>query len=277
MGLRVLDGEESLSKIKKIVAVAAGKGGVGKSTVTAALALASALRGLKVGVLDADVYGPSIPLLLPDTTQVSTHLDKIIPAKSHAIQTLSITHFGITDTSTAFRAPVVNMFIQQCIHQVFWGDLDILYVDFPPGVGDVHLCLLQEWAFTGAILVTMPNKLSQSDVEKAGDSFVEMGVPISCVIENFSGVALEGISSDTALFGNQTGKLIQDRYQAPLLEKVPLDPRFSTLLNSGENPFLESRLRGAAERFMSIESTLFEELALAKAPSPLGQTLVWRS
>ncbi len=248
MGLKVLS-ETSPSKIKKIVAVAAGKGGVGKSTLTASLALASALSGLRVGVLDADVYGPSIPLLLPDTTPVSTKDGWIVPAYSGNIRTLSITHFGITENGAAFRAPVVNMFIQPCVRQVAWGELDILYVDFPPGVGDVHLCLLQELAFHGVVLVTMPNRLSQSDVEKAADSFQELEVPVLALVENFA---------NSTVFGIQNSGALQERYQPLLVEKISLDPDYTAVLNQGENPFLRSRLSVMAQELIAMEGRIRE-------------------
>ncbi|MBM3194479.1 MAG: Mrp/NBP35 family ATP-binding protein [Chlamydiae bacterium] len=274
MGFRILDSVENTFKIKKVVAVAAGKGGVGKSTISASLALASSLRGLKTGVLDADVYGPSIPILLPDTEKMGVQKDRIIPARSGNIQTVSMSHFHLTDSSTAFRAPVVNMFVQQCTNQVDWGELDVLYVDFPPGVGDVHLSLLQEWAFSGVVLVSLPNRLSQSDVEKAGRSFTEMGVEVLCVLENMASstdpTRFRGLS-----FGQSSSKKLQEQFNAPFFETVPFDPLFAQTLDRGDNPFLQSRLTDAAKGILEIEANLIRYLEEKEPISPYPKVLEW--
>ena len=274
MGFRILDSVENTFKIKKVVAVAAGKGGVGKSTVSASLALASSLRGLKTGVLDADVYGPSIPILLPDTEKMGVQKDRILPARSGNIQTVSMSHFHLTDTSTAFRAPVVNMFVQQCVNQVDWGDLDVLYVDFPPGVGDVHLSLLQEWAFCGVVLVSLPNRLSQSDVEKAGRSFIEMGVDVLSVLENMTPSSdpthLRGFS-----FGQSSSKGLQKLFDAPFFETIPFDPLFAQTLDRGDNPFLQSRLTDAAKCILQIEANLMGYLDEKEPIYPYPKVLEW--
>ncbi|NDE63670.1 MAG: hypothetical protein EB053_04875 [Chlamydiae bacterium] len=276
MGFKVLDSVENAVKIKKVIAVAAGKGGVGKSTAAASLALASSLRGLKTAVLDADVYGPSIPILLPDTSHMSVQKDRIIPARSDQIQTVSISHFHLTNSSTAFRAPVVNMFIQQCVHQVDWGELDVLYVDFPPGVGDVHLSLLQEWAFSGVVLISLPNRITHSDVEKAGRSFIEMGVEVVCVLENMSAPSIDSNRGLGHSFGQTSSVSLKELFNAPLFEKVPFDPFFASTLDRGDNPFLQSRLTEAATSFLEIESKLIRYLDEKGSPSPYPKVLDWR-
>jgi ATP-binding protein involved in chromosome partitioning len=236
--------------VKKVIGVAAGKGGVGKSTLCTSLALASAMRGLKVGVLDADLYGPSIPLLLPQTDPLRVDEDSIIPPKSGNIRFISIEHFNVTESSTAFRAPVVNMFIEQCIHAVNWGDLDVLYVDFPPGVGDVHLSLLQNWAFSGVVLVTQPSPLSISDVYKAARSFQEMQVPIIALLENLD---LQNNNIIKTKIEDMTKE-----FSIPVHEVMPLDPNFCAILQNNENPFLRSKLSLLANKVLEVEEQVFD-------------------
>jgi len=276
MALNILQKVQKGSKIKKLVAVAAGKGGVGKSTVCAALARSSALRGLKVGVLDADLYGPSIPILFPAEAPIKVEGDSIKPALSAGIRVLSITHFGFADQSPAFRAPVVNMFLQQCIHKVDWGELDVLYVDFPPGVGDVHLCLLQEWAFSGVVLVSLPNRMSQSDVEKAASSFLEMGVPILSIVENMASIAAQS-SFDQPLFGKVDLQPLVEITNAQMFQKIPFDPHFAALLDQGENPFMQSRLSSATQAFLTFEEELLQLLDKTLHPEVFKQTLEWQT
>jgi ATP-binding protein involved in chromosome partitioning len=275
MGLNILNGAQGASKIKKLVAVAAGKGGVGKSTVCAALARSSALRGLKVGILDADVYGPSMPLLFPVDKAPIVVDQRIQPATCGNIKVVSISHFGLVEKATAFRAPVVNMFLQQCIHKVDWGDLDILYVDFPPGVGDVHLCLLQEWAFSGVVLVSLANRLSKSDVEKAATSFVDMGVPVLCVLENMAHIEATHQFVEP-LFGKVDLQSLVKNTGAALYKKIPFDPKLASLFDSSENPFMQSKLSPAAEAFLSFEEELLKLLDNSLQPQVYTQTLEWQ-
>jgi ATP-binding protein involved in chromosome partitioning len=276
MALNILQKVQKGSRIKKLVAVAAGKGGVGKSTVCASLARSSALRGLKVGILDADLYGPSIPILFPVEVPVKVAGENIEPALSANIRVLSIAHFGFADQSPAFRAPVVNMFLQQCIHKVDWGELDVLYVDFPPGIGDVHLCLLQEWAFSGVVLVSLPNRMSQSDVEKAASSFSEMGVPVLSILENMASNAAQSMF-DQPLFGKVDLQPLVETSKAKIYQKIPFDPRFAALLDQGENPFMQSRLSDAAQAFLAFEEELMQLLDSSPQPEVFKQTLEWQT
>lgn len=275
MPLPIVTGASQAPKIKKLVAVAAGKGGVGKSTVCAGLARAAAVRGLKVGVLDADVYGPSVPILFPADVPPKLEQGKISPAVSAGIKVLSVTHFGFAETATAFRAPVVNMFLQQCIHQVDWGELDVLFVDFPPGVGDVHLCLLQEWAFSGVVLVTLPNRISLSDVEKACLSFLDMGVPVCCVLENMAFTSHEG-EGNASLFGSVAIKPLLELSKAPLNKKLPFDPKFTALIDQGDNPYMQSRLTPMAAHLQTVEKELFDLLDAAPVPDVYPMLLEWK-
>lgn len=276
MALNIMQEVQRTSRIKKLVAVAAGKGGVGKSTVCAALARSSALRGLKVGILDADLYGPSIPILFPADISLKIEGDKIQPAWSDTIKVLSISHFGFADAAPAFRAPVVNMFLQQCIHKVDWGELDVLYVDFPPGVGDVHLCLLQEWAFSGVVLVCLPNRISISDVEKAASSFLEMGVPVLSILENMASV--EGHANFVQpFFGKSDLQELVKKSRAEIYKKIPFDSKFAALLDQGENPLMQSKLSVAAEEFMVFEKELLQLLGDTTQPEVFSQTLEWHA
>ena len=194
----------------KVIGVAAGKGGVGKTTVTVGLARALKEFGARVGILDADIYGPSIPLMMNEERPISEKEGKIVPAICEGMPVVSMSHFG--KGAAIVRAPIANGVVTQFLNDVLWGDLDFLLVDFPPGTGDVQLTLMQEGNLAGAVVVTTPQAVVRADVEKAMALFVRMGVPILGVIENMSGA-----------FGAGGGKILAKEWEVPLLAEIPFD------------------------------------------------------
>lgn len=210
-----------------IIAVAAGKGGVGKSTLAVNLSLALKELGAKVGVLDADIYGPSLRTMLPEEAPAQEDEGRISPALALGLKVISFSHFR--DEAAIVRAPIVNGVIEQFIHNVDWGDLDFLVVDFPPGTGDIQLTLMQQMNFSGALLVTTPQKVSLNDVEKAAQMFTRMEVPIIGIVENMSYL----INSDYSPFGKGGGKSLSERLSVPLLACIPIDPEISRSCDEG--------------------------------------------
>jgi ATP-binding protein involved in chromosome partitioning len=217
------------SSPRYVVAIAAGKGGVGKSTTAVNLAHALHRSGFSVGVLDADIYGPSLGRMMPVEVFPSIEEEEIIPGKCQGISVFSVAYMHPEEKSMSVRAPVVNGWIQKCVEKISWGELDYLLVDFPPGTGDIQLTLVQEIPFAGALLVTTPQSVSTSDVKKAAHMFHQMEVPILGVVENMSYLG------DTYPFGKGGGKSLADFLQVPLLCQIPLDERICSCSDTGKN------------------------------------------
>ncbi|MBP9841208.1 MAG: P-loop NTPase [Simkaniaceae bacterium] len=231
----------------KYIGIASGKGGVGKSTVTINLALALQNQGCRVGIIDADVYGPSIAAFLGIDEVPSAFENIMKPAMSQGIKLMSVSFFKAP--YLAVRAPIANQIITQMIQQVEWGDLDYLLIDFPPGTGDIQLTLLQTVPLDGAIAVTTPQRIAVLDVEKALYLFQEMQVPVIGLIENMS--HFEG----KFLFGEGGGEGLAAKFGIPLLAKIPIDPALS-LKGVGQEPLFS----GLAERLMKVDNDPLPEV-----------------
>ncbi|NPA42616.1 MAG: P-loop NTPase [Chlorobi bacterium] len=219
-----------IEKIKNIIAVASGKGGVGKSTVTANLAATLAKMGFKVGILDADVYGPSIPLMFgtQDERPLAVKEDgkvKILPVESHGVKLLSIGYFADPGQAVIWRGSMANSALNQMMFDTKWGDLDFLLIDLPPGTGDIQLSVMQMVPVTGAVVVTTPQNVAVADVRKAINMFQNpsINVPVLGIIENMSYFQpAECPENKYYIFGRDGGKLLADNLGLPLLGEVPL-------------------------------------------------------
>ncbi len=252
----------NLSSIRHIVAVAAGKGGVGKSTVALNLALYLVGKGAKVGLLDADLYGPSLKKMLPEETlpsQHPQHQERIIPAKSRGIKWISMAHFLHEESSASVRAPIANGVIKQFLHLVEWGDLDYLIIDFPPGTGDIQLTLIQEGALSGAVIVGAPQEIALLDVSKAVAMFREMQVPLIGLVENMS---YYRVDDKTILypFGKGKGECFTLENRMYFLGKIPVDPEISRCCDQGESIFAVSFESEAALSFASVAEKVTDQL-----------------
>lgn len=229
--------------MNKLLAIGAGKGGVGKSTLTCQLALALTAQGMRVGILDADVYGPSIDLLMPFDRPPDVINQKLIPAQFRDIQLMSIAYFR--KEAAIVRAPIANQTIERFLTGCSWDSLDYLLVDFPPGTGDVQLTLMQKAQFDAAILVTTPQDVALLDVEKAHSCFEHMRVPTLGLVENMSYFDHGG----QRLFplGEGGGDRLARQLGIPLLGKLPMDPRLSL---PQPMPILEPTLQIAKQIFV---------------------------
>ncbi len=215
---------QMLPGVKNIVAVASGKGGVGKSTISVNLAVALARAGATVGLLDADITGPNIPMMIGAEGQpVASPDGKITPIQAHGVKVISIAFFLPEGQPVVWRGPLVGGAIQQFLRDVDWGDLDYLVVDLPPGTSDAQLTLAQSVPITGAVLVTTPQNVSISDVEKAAAMFKRVSVPILGVVENMSGFVCAHCGETTDIFGRGGGERFASENGFDYLGGIPLD------------------------------------------------------
>lgn len=213
-----------LSKVKYIVGIAAGKGGVGKSTLTVNLGLALKTIGFQVGIMDTDIYGPSIRRMLPEDRLPSQKGEVLFPALCKGIQMISMAYFRREHEAAAVRAPIANGLIFQFIKNVQWGELDFLLIDFPPGTGDVQLTLSQHAHLTGAIMVTTPQEVALMDVRKAAHLFHQVKVPLIGIVENMSYYQHSVDHPPLYLFGKGGGERLAYETGSAFLGNIPIDP-----------------------------------------------------
>jgi ATP-binding protein involved in chromosome partitioning len=231
---RVQEGLTPLPNVKNVIAVASGKGGVGKSTVTANLALALRAEGASVGILDADIYGPSQPRMLglsgkPD----SKDGQRIEPKLNHGIQAMSIGFLIEEDTPMIWRGPMVTQALQQLLSDTNWVDLDYLIIDLPPGTGDIQLTLCQRVPVSGAVIVTTPQDIALLDAKKALKMFEKVNVPVLGIVENMATHVCSNCGHEEHIFGEGGGARMAEQYQVPLLGSLPLDIRIREQADSG--------------------------------------------
>lgn len=218
-------------EMKSIIPVASGKGGVGKSTVACNLALALADTGAKVALIDADLYGPSIPTLMGGGKIAIDHEERLIPAEKHGVKYVSLAFFlQNPDDPVIWRGPMFTKALNQLFNDVSWGDVDYCIVDLPPGTGDAQLSLCQMIQITGAIMVTTPQEVAMADVRKAISMFHKVNVDLFGIVENMTG----------DIFGQGGGELLAEKYQMPLLASIPLDPSVCKQGDAGEPVYLQS-------------------------------------
>ena len=246
-----------LENVKHVIAIASGKGGVGKSTIAANLACAMMKKGKKVGLLDLDIYGPSLPILLglneqPEMTQEK----KLIPLKKFDMEVMSFGFISGNDTPVIWRGPLVSRMTEQFFRDVKWGKLDVMILDLPPGTGDVQLTLTQKLKMSGAVIVTTPQDIALADVRKGADMFRKVNTPVLGVIENMSGLALNGVVkgsvssfsiNDEEIFVDEKGHFSltmdlfktggglkeSERLGVPLLGKIPISADIMNATDSG--------------------------------------------
>jgi len=220
--------------VKNIIAVASGKGGVGKSTTAVNLALALAAEGAQVGVLDADIYGPSQPMMLGITGRPESKDGKTLePMEAWGVQAMSIGFLIDTDTPMVWRGPMVTQALEQLLKDTNWRDVDYLIVDMPPGTGDIQLTLAQKVPVTGAVIVTTPQDIALIDARKGLKMFEKVGVPIVGVVENMSMHVCSNCGHAEAIFGEGGGERMCKDYGVPFLGGLPLDIRIREQADSG--------------------------------------------
>ena len=219
-----------LPGVNNVVAVASGKGGVGKSTVASTLAVALADAGADVGLLDADVYGPNAPAMLglDDGSVDATSNDEMVPREAHGVRVMSMAFVAADDDPVVWRGPLVDEFVKQLTDDVQWGALDYLVVDLPPGTGDVHLSLVQHLPVAGAVIVTTPQAVAVDDAARGLLGFARYDAPVLGVVENMSGFECPDCGETHDVFGSGGATELADEFGVPVLGRIPLDPAVGT-------------------------------------------------
>lgn len=219
----VLGDKGMIPGVKNVIAVSSGKGGVGKSTVAVNLACALAKTGASVGILDADVYGPNVPLMLGVSGEPTVEDKRIVPFRAQGLQMISMALLVAEDQPVIWRGPMLHSAVRQFLFDVAWKDVDYLVVDLPPGTGDAQLSLSQQAHLMGAIIVTTPQDVSVLDVKKAIRMFQTVNVPILGVVENMAWFTPPGSNERYHLFGEGGGKRIEEQFGVPLLGQIPIE------------------------------------------------------
>jgi len=221
--------------VKNLVAVASGKGGVGKTTVAVNLAIALERMGAAVGLLDADVYGPNVPLMLGTEEQPQAISERqILPVGAYGLKIISMGLLNPGDKPMIWRGPMLHSVMQQFLRSVVWGSLDYLIVDLPPGTGDVQLSLIQTVSLTGAVLVTTPSAVALQDVRKAVEMFRQVNVDVLGIVENMGYFACPHCQKRVDIFGQGEGKKLAELYGVPLLGEIEIDPQIRIGGDSGK-------------------------------------------
>ena len=220
---RTLFADGPLAGVRNAVAIASAKGGVGKSTLSVNIAASLAAQGARVGLLDADIYGPSVPLMMGVSQEpVLSEGDRLLPVKAHGLSLMSIGFIAGQDAPVVWRGPLLAQALQQFLHQVEWGEFDYLFIDLPPGTGDIPLTLSQTIALSGALIVTTPQNVALEDVERGIAMFEKVEVDVLGVVENMSYYLCPSCDKRHEIFGRGGGRAAAERLQIPFLGEVPL-------------------------------------------------------
>jgi ATP-binding protein involved in chromosome partitioning len=217
----------------KVIAISSGKGGVGKSTVTVNLAVALARAGKRVGVMDADIYGPNIPRMFGVFERPLVKDGRITPLVAHGVKLMSIGFLVDRDAPAIWRGPIIMKVIQQFLRDVLWGDLDYFLVDMPPGTGDAQLSLVQSVQVSGAVIVTTPQEMAVGDALRGAKMFEKVNVPVIGIVENMSGYTDPDTGKRVEFFSSGGGERLADEIGVPLLGKIPLQPGMAELADRG--------------------------------------------
>ncbi len=253
-----------LAGVKNIIAVASGKGGVGKSTVAVNLALALSQDGASVGILDADIYGPSQPRMLGLTGRPSTKDNKrIVPRVGHGVQCMSVGFLVDQETPMVWRGPMVTQALMQLIGDTDWDDLDYLVVDMPPGTGDIQLTLAQRGPVSGAVIVTTPQEIALLDARKGLRMFQKVEVGILGIVENMSTHVCSQCGHEEHIFGEGGGERLAAQYNVPFLGSLPLELRIREQTDSGNPSVAADPKSPIAQRYRDIARRAAAQLALA--------------
>ena len=252
--------------VKHIIAIASGKGGVGKSTITSNMAVTLAKMGFKVGVLDADIYGPSIPLMFdvalerPLAVQVNG-ASKMQPVENYGVKILSIGFFTKPNQAVVWRGPMAAKALNQMIFDAAWGELDFLLIDLPPGTGDIHLSIMQSLPITGAVVVSTPQNVALADAKKGVAMFQQesINVPVLGIIENMATHICSQCGAEEAIFGDGGGEQVAQQYQTQLLGSLPLDRTIREQGDNGNPELIVQNKPEIAEAYKKIAQQLLAE------------------
>ena len=261
---------QGISSTQFVVAVASGKGGVGKSTVTVNLAAAAAEAGLKVGLLDADIYGPSQSRMLGFADDVRPDvIDEklLVPLEAHGIKSMSMAFLTNEKTPMVWRGPMASGALQQMLELTQWGELDVLFVDMPPGTGDIQLTLTQRAKVAGAVVVTTPQDIALLDARRAIEMFEKVTVPVLGVVQNMATHVCTACGHEDPIFGSDGGIDLADEYNARLLANIPLTRRIREESDGGA-PLVKAAPDSAeADAYRHAAAAVMEQLKSQDAPA----------
>ncbi len=262
---RSLDPQDLLPEVKNIIAIASGKGGVGKSTVAVNLAVALAETGAKVGLLDADIYGPSVPKMLGcQGAKPLVQDQKLVPIRRYGVAVMSLGFLLEEDQAAMWRGPIVAGTVRQLFADVHWGKLDYLLVDLPPGTGDAPMTTAQTVPLTGVVIVMTPQAVAASIAGKSVTLFRRLNSPILGVIENMAEFVCPCCGAQTAIFPGPGARLFAERLGVPFLGSVPLDPRVSVASDEGRPAIIVAPDSAQAKAFREIAGKLAAEVSIAQ-------------
>lgn len=264
-------GQLAIQGVSHIIAVSSGKGGVGKSTVAVNLATALAMEGAKVGLMDADVYGPNIPTMMGVTSQPKIQRkdpnnpasgEIFIPPVSHEVKVMSMGFLIQGDQPLVWRGPMLHSVVHQFCHQVQWGELDYLVVDMPPGTGDVQLSLAQLVPVTGAVLVTTPQEVSMQDVRKAFHMFEKVRIPIMGVVENMSYFSCDHCDTRHSIFGENGGTVLAKKFDTELLAQIPIVKQVREAGDEGRPIVIRAPESPVAQAFRELARKVAQQVSI---------------
>ncbi len=258
--------------VKFLIAVGSGKGGVGKTTVAVNLAIALASQGAKVGLLDADVYGPNVPLMMGTRENPHSIGERIQPLANHGVKLMSMGFLSPGDKPLVWRGPMLHSVIQQFLRSVDWGELDYLVIDLPPGTGDVQISMIQTAPISGAVIVTTPSEVSLEDARKAIHMFNQVRVPILGVVENMSYLTTPS-GERIDVFGTGGGQKMAGTMGVPFLGELALDPEVRKAGDSGKPVALRGATDAQAKGFHDLASAVKAKLDQIGGPKSPRMTL----
>ena len=260
---RQTEAQDLIPGVKNCIAIASGKGGVGKSTVTVNLAIALAKTGAKVGVMDADVYGPSIPMMVGAAGEHPfTRDQKIVPIQRYGVHVMSLGFLLEEGQAVLWRGPMVAGTVKQLLGDVAWGDLDYLLVDLPPGTGDAPMSLAQLVPLTGVIIVTTPHHVAANIAGKSVQLFRRLNSPILGVVENMAGFVCPKCGEVTKIFAGMTGEELATSLKTPYLGSIPLDPSVSDAGDQGIPAIISAPQRPQAKAFEEVAGRLAQQVSI---------------
>jgi ATP-binding protein involved in chromosome partitioning len=259
------EGPQAIPGVSSIIAVGSGKGGVGKTTLAVNLALAMARLGFKVGLLDADIYGPNVPLMLGATGEPELTPDNlIVPAERHGVRVISVGYLNPGDKPLVWRGPMLHGVIKQFLGQVAWGELDYLVVDLPPGTGDVVISLAQTVPLTGAIVVTTPSDVSLQDARKAIEMFNQVRIEILGIVENMSYFVCPHCNHEIDIFSTGGGERTAKQVNVPFLGRIELDPAIREGGDSGHPVVLAGEQANNAKSLFAFARKVLQRVEAVK-------------
>jgi ATP-binding protein involved in chromosome partitioning len=255
--------ENILPQVRNIIAVASGKGGVGKSTVACNLAAALALNGARVGLLDADIYGPSMGVMLGVSEKPEAREGKLIPVEVHGMKVISLAFLLDAETPVIWRGPMVMKAVEQLLRDVDWPELDYMVVDLPPGTGDAQLTLTQKVPISGVVIVTTPNEVALIDARKGLAMFQKLGVPIFGIVENMSTFVCPHCQETTDIFSRGGGEKTAQEMGVPFLGEIPIDPATRHAGDTGTPVILACPESAIAAAFRALAARTAQQASIS--------------